>query len=552
MKILTLKNVVIGLSATLATGLFAFTQADERLFEIARNLDIFASVYKEINTYYVDEINPSKTIRTGIDDMLGGLDPYTNYIPEDEIEDYRTMTTGQYGGIGSVIGKHHNKTVIIMPYPNSPATIAGLKIGDVIVAIDGKPLDTKENTEVSKFLKGQANTTVKLLIERYGEKAPFEITVTRKQIKLENVPYYGMLTDNIGYLHLSEFMNNAAKDVETAIKELKKTGAKSVVFDLRANPGGLLNEAVDISNLFIPKGKDVVSTKGKIVDWNKTYTALNQPLDAEMPIVVLINGRSASASEIVSGVIQDYDRGVLIGQKSYGKGLVQSTRPLPYNSQIKLTVAKYYTPSGRCIQALDYTHRNEDGTVSTFADSLKTAFKTKNGRTVYDGGGVTPDILVEKKEIAQITTSLVGKSLIFDYATKYAYEHKSIVAAKDFKMSDAAYADFVKFIADKEYDYKTKVETNLEVLIATAKKEAYYDGIKDKIESLKAQISHNKEKDLYTFRKEIQQALEEDIASRYYLQKGAIEASFDHDEDILEAIKILKDTERYKKLLSGK
>ncbi|MEY3412813.1 MAG: hypothetical protein RIQ70_1502 [Bacteroidota bacterium] len=552
MKILTLKNVVIGLSATLATGLFAFTQADERLFEIARNLDIFASVYKEINTYYVDEINPSKTIRTGIDDMLGGLDPYTNYIPEDEIEDYRTMTTGQYGGIGSVIGKHHNKTVIIMPYPNSPATIAGLKIGDVIVAIDGKPLDTKENTEVSKFLKGQANTTVKLLIERYGEKAPFEITVTRKQIKLENVPYYGMLTDNIGYLHLSEFMNNAAKDVETAIKELKKTGAKSVVFDLRANPGGLLNEAVDISNLFIPKGKDVVSTKGKIVDWNKTYTALNQPLDAEMPVVVLINGRSASASEIVSGVIQDYDRGVLIGQKSYGKGLVQSTRPLPYNSQIKLTVAKYYTPSGRCIQALDYTHRNEDGTVSTFADSLKTAFKTKNGRTVYDGGGVTPDILVEKKEIAQITTSLVGKSLIFDYATKYAYEHKSIVAAKDFKMSDAAYADFVKFIADKEYDYKTKVETNLEVLIATAKKEAYYDGIKDKIESLKAQISHNKEKDLYTFRKEIQQALEEDIASRYYLQKGAIEASFDHDEDILEAIKILKDTERYKKLLSGK
>ena len=552
MKILTLKNVVIGISATLATGLFAFTQADERLFEIARNLDIFASVYKEINSYYVDEINPSKTIRTGIDDMLGGLDPYTNYIPEDEIEDYRTMTTGQYGGIGSVIGKHHNKTVIIMPYPNSPATIAGLKIGDVIVAIDGKTLDTKENTEVSKFLKGQANTTVKLLIERYGEKAPFEITVTRKQIKLENVPYYGMLTDNIGYLHLSEFMNNAAKDVETAIKELKKTGAKSVVFDLRANPGGLLNEAVDISNLFIPKGKDVVSTKGKIVDWNKTYTALNQPLDAEMPVVVLINGRSASASEIVSGVIQDYDRGVLIGQKSYGKGLVQSTRPLPYNSQIKLTVAKYYTPSGRCIQALDYAHRNEDGTVSKFADSLKTAFKTKSGRTVYDGGGVTPDIMVEKKEVAQITTSLVGKSLIFDYATKYVYEHKSIVAAKDFKMSDAEYADFVKFIADKEYDYKTKVETNLEELIATAKKEAYYDGIKDKIESLKAQMSHNKEKDLYTFRKEIQQALEEDIASRYYLQKGAIEASFDHDEDIQEAIKILKDTERYKKLLSGK
>ena len=552
MKNKTIKQATFGLALTLAIGLFAFTKADERLFEIARNIDIFATVFKEINAYYVDDLNPSKTIRTGIDDMLAGLDPYTNYIPEDEIEDYRTMTTGQYGGIGSVIGKHDNKTVIIMPYPNSPAALAGLKIGDVIVAIDGKVLDTKDNTEVSKFLKGQANTSVKLLIERYGEKENFEVTVTRKQIKLENVPYYGMLSEDIGYLQLSEFMTNAAKDVENAIKELKKTGAKSIVFDLRANPGGLLNEAVDISNLFIPKGKEVVSTKGKIVDWNKTYTCLNQPLDADMPVVVLINGRSASASEIVSGVIQDYDRGVVIGQKSYGKGLVQSTRPLPYNSQIKLTVAKYYTPSGRCIQAIDYSHRNEDGTVSKFADSLKTAFKTKNGRTVYDGGGVTPEIIVEQKEMAQITASLIGKSLIFAYANKYAFENKTIAPAKDFKMSDAAYADFVKFIASKEYDYKTKVETNLEELIATAKKEAYYEGIKDKIESLKSQISHNKDKDLYTFRAEIQQMVEAEICARYYLQKGAIEASFDHDQDIQAAIKVLKNPEQYKKILSGK
>jgi carboxyl-terminal processing protease len=533
-------------------GLFAFTKADEKMFEIARNLDMFASIYKEINTYYVDEINPSKIIRTGIDDMLGSLDPYTNYISEDEIEDYRTMTTGQYGGIGSVIGKHDNKTVVIMPYPNSPAALAGLKIGDIILEIDDKKLDEKENTEVSKFLKGQANTVVKLLVERYGEKEKLQITITRKQIKLENVPYYGMLTSEIGYLQLSEFMSNAAKDVETAIKELKKTGAKSIVFDLRANPGGLLNEAVDISNLFIPKGKEVVITKGKIADWNKTYTALNQPLDQDIPVVILINGRSASASEIVSGVIQDYDRGVIIGQKSYGKGLVQSTRPLPYNSQIKLTVAKYYTPSGRCIQAIDYSHRNEDGSVSKFADSLKTAFKTKNGRTVYDGGGVTPEIIVEKKDPSQIAMSLVGKSHIFNFATKYAFEHKTIVSAKDFKLTDTEYADFVKFVSDKDYDYKTKVESNLEELISTAKKEEYYDGIKDKIESLKNQISHNKEKDLYTFRNEIQEIIEEDIVSRYYLQKGAIEASFDDDVEIQEAIKVLKDAERYKKLLSGK
>jgi carboxyl-terminal processing protease len=361
-----------------------------------------------------------------------------------------------------------------------------------------------------------------------------------------------MLTSEIGYLQLSEFMSNAAKDVETAIKELKKTGAKSIVFDLRANPGGLLNEAVDISNLFIPKGKEVVITKGKIADWNKTYTALNQPLDQDIPVVILINGRSASASEIVSGVIQDYDRGVIIGQKSYGKGLVQSTRPLPYNSQIKLTVAKYYTPSGRCIQAIDYSHRNEDGSVSKFADSLKTAFKTKNGRTVYDGGGVTPEIIVEKKDPSQIAMSLVGKSHIFNFATKYAFEHKTIVSAKDFKLTDTEYADFVKFVSDKDYDYKTKVESNLEELISTAKKEEYYDGIKDKIESLKNQISHNKEKDLYTFRNEIQEIIEEDIVSRYYLQKGAIEASFDDDVEIQEAIKVLKDAERYKKLLSGK
>lgn len=552
MNIFTKKKLAIYLSISMLLGLFAFTKADEKMFEIARNLDMFASIYKEINTYYVDEINPSKIIRTGIDDMLGSLDPYTNYISEDEIEDYRTMTTGQYGGIGSVIGKHDNKTVVIMPYPNSPAALAGLKIGDIILEIDDKKLDEKENTEVSKFLKGQANTVVKLLVERYGEKEKLQITITRKQIKLENVPYYGMLTSEIGYLQLSEFMSNAAKDVETAIKELKKTGAKSIVFDLRANPGGLLNEAVDISNLFIPKGKEVVITKGKIADWNKTYTALNQPLDQDIPVVILINGRSASASEIVSGVIQDYDRGVIIGQKSYGKGLVQSTRPLPYNSQIKLTVAKYYTPSGRCIQAIDYSHRNEDGSVSKFADSLKTAFKTKNGRTVYDGGGVTPEIIVEKKDPSQIAMSLVGKSHIFNFATKYAFEHKTIVSAKDFKLTDTEYADFVKFVSDKDYDYKTKVESNLEELISTAKKEEYYDGIKDKIESLKNQISHNKEKDLYTFRNEIQEIIEEDIVSRYYLQKGAIEASFDDDVEIQEAIKVLKDAERYKKLLSGK
>jgi carboxyl-terminal processing protease len=533
-------------------SIVAFTKPGDKYFEIAKNLDIFATLFKEVNTYYVDEISPNTIMKKGIDAMLESLDPYTNYIPEDEIEDFRTLQTGQYGGIGAVIGKRNDKSIILMPYEGFPAHKAGLMVGDEIMSVDGIVVDKKNTSDISKLLKGQSNTQVLVTIKRYGVEKPFEVKLTREKIKIDNVPYYGMVNEKVGYMRLSDFTSNASKEVKKALNELKDKGAKNIILDLRDNPGGLLSEAINISNLFIPKDKEIVNTKGKISEWNKTYTALNAAVDTEIPLVVLTSSRSASASEIVSGVMQDYDRGVLIGQRTYGKGLVQATRLLTYNSQLKITTAKYYTPSGRCIQAIDYSNRNEDGSVGTFPDSLRKAFRTKNGRLVYDGAGVSPDIEVEKKTLAPITTSLVNKGHLFDYATVYASEKKQIKPAKEFKVSEEEYQQFVKWLTGREYDYTTKVETTLEDLVNNAKKEKYYDAIKGQIESLKTQISHNKEKDLQTFKSEIKELLEEEIVSRYYLQKGVVEATFDNDEDIQAALKIFNDQPGFNKILSGK
>ncbi|HXA00508.1 MAG TPA: S41 family peptidase [Cytophagaceae bacterium] len=533
-------------------GFFAFTKPGDRYFEIAKNLDIFASMFKEVNTYYVDEISPNVFMKRGIDGMLESLDPYTNYIPEDEIEDFRTMTTGQYGGIGAVIGKRNDKSIILMPYEGFPAHKGGLMVGDEITAIDGIVVDKKNTGDISKLLKGQSNTQVIVTIKRYGIEKPFDVKLMREKIKIDNVPYSGMVTNDVGYMKLTDFTSNASKEVKKSLNDLKDKGAKHIILDLRDNPGGLLSEAINISNLFIPKDKEIVSTKGKIAEWNKIYNALNAAVDTDISLVVLTNNRSASASEIVAGVMQDYDRGVLIGQRSYGKGLVQATRPLSYNSQLKITTAKYYTPSGRCIQAIDYSHRNEDGSVGTFPDSLRKPFKTKNGRTVYDGAGITPDIEVERKVQAPITSSLVNKGLLFDYATLYASQHSKIKPAKEFKISDEDYAGFLKWLTGKEYDYTTKVETTLEDLVTNSKKEKYYDAIKGQIESMKVQVSHNKEKDLITFSSEIKELLEEEIVSRYYLQKGIVEAGFDNDLDVQAALKIFKDQPGFNKILTGK
>jgi carboxyl-terminal processing protease len=545
------KRLLPGFVGVALLSLLAFNSPGEKYFEIAKNLDIFATLFKEVNNYYVDDVKPNDLIKTGIDAMLMSLDPYTNYIPEEDIEDYRTMTTGQYGGIGAIIGRRQDKNMVLMPYESFPAHKAGLRIGDEILEIDGIDVTKKNTSEVSKLLKGQASTPLKLRVRRYGVKEPFMVEVIREKIKIDNVPYYGMVTNDVGYLHLSDFTTEASREVKKAVLALKDQGAKKLILDLRDNPGGLLSEAVNVANVFVPKDKEIVSTKGKVTDWNKTYKALNQPVDTEIPLVVLTSSRSASASEIVSGVIQDYDRGVLIGQRTYGKGLVQATRPLTYNSQLKITTAKYYIPSGRCIQAIDYSIKNADGSVAKIPDSLKVAYKTKNGRTVYDGGGVAPDIEVERPLMAPISISLVTKGLIFDYATEFTAKHASIKPAREFRISDDEYNNFVQWLSNKEYDYITKVETDLSELEKNARQENYYDGIKDQLHSLKAKVSHNKDQDLQINKEEIKQLLESEIVSRYYLQKGVVESSFNYDVDIQEALKVFDDQSTFTKLISG-
>lgn len=550
MKI-NLKNKIILGSIATVTFLSSFkSDTNSRYFEISRNLEVFNAVYKEVNEYYVDDINPGTFMKTGLDAMLESLDPYTNYISEDEIEDYRTMTTGKYGGIGAIIGKRNDKTTILMPYEGFPAHTAGLKIGDEILSIDGVDAVSKNTNDVSKLLKGQQGTKVKVSIKRYGVEKPLEFELTRQQIKIDNIPYSGMINDQVGYVHLTDFTENASGDVRNAVEKLKDKGMKYLIFDLRDNPGGLLKEAIDISNLFVPKDKLIVSTKGKAAEWNKEYKSHNAPIDLDMPIVVLVSGRSASASEIVSGTLQDYDRAVLIGQKSFGKGLVQTTRPLIHNTQVKITCAKYYIPSGRCIQAIDYSHKNEDGTAVKIADSLKKEFKTVNkSRKVYDGGGVEPDIKVERKEMPAIVVSLLQKGHIFDYATLFTAKLSSIGSAKDFKITDAQYKEFVTWLDNKEFDYQNKIQKNLEELTENAKKEKYFEDIKQQLDQLHGKLDNNKTLDLQKFKDEIREALEKEIVSRYYLQKGIVEASFDTDQEIQEAVSLFKNLPKYNQIL---
>lgn len=539
------KSIAAVLAGCLALGLFSFKTDSERYFEIAKNLDVFATLFKEVNTFYVDDVPPAQLMRTGIDAMLRSLDPYTNYIPEDDIEDFRTMTTGQYGGIGAIIGNRDGKIVVQMPYENSPAYKAGLAIGDEILKINGVTVTNKNTEEVSALLKGQANSPVKLEVRSYGQTKPKTLELKRSNITVDNVPYYGMLDDEIGYFQLSGFTVDASKEVKLAVQKLKEQGAKKIVFDLRGNPGGLLHEAVNISNIFIDKGKDIVSTKGKVKEWNKTYIALDEPLDKTMPMVILTSSHSASASEIVAGVMQDYDRAVLVGERTFGKGLVQATRPLSYNSQLKVTTAKYYIPSGRCIQAIDYTHRKEDGSAGTIADSLRVAFKTAAGRVVYDGGGVSPDVEVKDPVYSEIARTIASKGYLFDYANKYKLEHAGIPAAKQFKLSDEEYQKFITYLGSKDLSYTTSVERELDDLAEKAKDGKHYDDIKSEIEAIKKKVSHNKANDLTRFKPEIKEVLEAEIASRYYLQKGYIEATFDDDPDILAAKQVLNDPQRY-------
>ena len=544
------KKIGLALALTVGVGLIAF-KSDERFFEIARNLDIYATLFKELNRYYVDEVNPNRMTKTSIDAMLKTLDPYTNFYAEDEIEDYRTMTTGQYTGIGAVISPVKGKTIIYSILENSPADKSGLHVGDEIVKIDGIDIKSRKDIDVDKLMKGQASSVVKLAIRRFGIKDLLELSATREFVKTGNVPYYGMLDGEVGYIDLKDFNQTAAREVKTAFQELKTKGMKKLVLDVRENPGGLLDQAILICNLFVAKDLEIVSTKGKVTEWNKVYTAPMAPIDVEMPVVVLANGHSASAAEIVSGVIQDYDRGVLIGQRTYGKGLVQTTRDLSYNTKLKVTTAKYYIPSGRCIQAIDYSHRNADGSAGKIADSLKTAFQTRNGRAVYDGGGVNPDLITEEASRAPITNVLSAKGLLFDYALAYRAAHPNIKPAKEFNLTDAEFAEFANWLKDKEYDYTTQVEKDLTTLEASAKKEKYMDAIQDQLKALKTKLSHSKDIDVQTFKPEIKQLLEHEIVSHYYLQKGEREFDFRYDPELKAALTLFKDMPRYEKILKG-
>jgi len=544
------KKRVLGLLLifTLASIFVAF-RPDERYFEIAKSLDIFATLFKEVNAYYVDDVDPQKLIRKSIDSMLESLDPYTDYIPEDELENFRVTTTGQYAGIGAVIGELDNKTIITHPYKNFPAFKAGIKVGDEIVAIDGKNVQGKSTSEVSAMLKGPAKTEVELKIRRGGSN-DLVMKIKREKITISNLAYYGMIGTDIAYLKLDDFTPGASKEVADALVKLKGQGAKQLILDLRDNPGGLMHEAINIVNLFVPRDMEVVSTKGKVPEWNKTYSTLNNPLDIEIPIVVLISEGSASASEIVAGSLQDYDRAILVGKKTFGKGLVQTTRQLSYNSQLKVTTAKYYIPSGRCIQALDYAHRNDDGTVERVADSLRGEFKTKNGRKVYDGNGIDPDIILEDEYLGTVTVALIQDRLIFDYASKYCGEHHQMPDLKSFKITDVEYTKFLEWVKTQKFSYSTSLEESIEQLMGAAKQERYFGELEGQLTDLKKKIESNKATDLIRFKKEIIEILEQQIAFHYALADGQALVSLPRDKAVQEAKSALKDQNKYKNILS--
>ena len=540
------KRVILSLS--LAAASVVSIGFVDNYFEIAKNLDIFTTLYKELNTFYVDETDPGDLMKKGIDEMLKSLDPYTSYIPESEIEDFRFQTTGQYGGIGAMITKTDDYVIISEPYQGFPAQKAGLMAGDKILEINGVDAKGKTTEEVSTVLKGQPNTSVTILIQRPHLEEPFEVVFDREKVSIASVPYSAYLEDGIAYIRLRSFTRNCANDLKSAITDLKKEGdLKGLILDLRSNPGGLLNESVDIVNLFVEKGEEVVSTKGKIKSWDKSYVANKNPLDLEVPLAVLINSASASASEIVSGAIQDLDRGVVIGQRSYGKGLVQQTRKLSYNSQLKITVAKYYIPSGRCIQALDYSNRNKDGSVGKVPDSVQTSFSTRKGREVKDGGGILPDIIIEPGKYGMIIASLLKERLFFDYATDYRIANDSI--SNRFIFSDADFINFTTYLFDKEYTYKTETEKVLEGLKKEAEEEGYFSALFEPYDLLVKKMKENKKDDLQKNKEDIKEILTGEIMSRYYYQKGRIKAGLNFDLEVERAIEILKDKKEYNEIL---
>ena len=538
--------------AAFAAVCLSFKSGDDRSFRVAKNLDIFNSIVKELDMFYVDTLDPDKTIRTGIDAMLYSLDPYTNYFPEEDQSELEQMVKNSYGGIGSVITWNDKlkRSVISEPYEGMPAAEAGLKVGDVLMEIDGQDLAGKNNQEVSEMLRGQVGTSFKLTVQRPGTKKPLTFDIVRRSIELPIIPYYTVLDGGIGYINLSTFSGEPAKEFKQAFLDLEKQGITSLIIDLRNNGGGLLDEAVEIANFFVPRGKTLVTTKGKIKQASNTYKTLREPIDLDIPLAVLTSSVTASAAEILAGSLQDLDRAVIVGTRTYGKGLVQTTRPLPYGAQMKLTTSKYYIPSGRCVQAIDYTHRNADGSVGRIPDSLTTVFHTAAGREVRDGGGVTPDIQVEQEKLPNILYYLVADNLIFDYATDYCLKHATIAAPEQFAVTDADYAEFKEKVKKADFKYDQQSEKLLKSLKDMAEFEGYLDDAKSEFESLEKKLTHNLDRDLDHFSKEIKEMIAIEIVKRYYYQRGGIIQQLKDDADLKEAMQVLGDSVRYNKILS--
>ncbi len=535
--------------ALLLVGLLTAIQLQDRYFKLSKNLEIFADILKELDAYYVEEVDPDAVVKSGIDAMLSSLDPYTNFIAEEDLESFKTFTSGEYGGIGAIIGNRKGKTIVFMLYKDCPAHKGGLHVGDEIIMVNGEKVTDKPVAHVSSLLKGMPSTQVQVSVVRQVQGEPLEMTLTREKVTLKNVPYFGKVQKDVGYIRLANFTIHAADEVKAALEALKSDGISKLILDLRGNPGGILEEAIKTANLFVDKDLTVVGTKSKIAEMAKTYCTEEPAYDSTIPMIVLIDQQSASAAEIVAGVVQDYDRGVLIGKSTFGKGLVQTTRPLSYNTQLKLTTAKYYIPSGRSIQKIDYGRKQQEKGAEGAVDTPKEVFTTRAGRAVYDGSGITPDIEAEKLDLAPITISLSEKGLIFDYANLFQAKHNHVAPPKEFSLSENQYQDFVRWLKDKEYPYT--IERGIDQLLEQAQNESYHKDIGKQIAALRAQVQHYREADLQKFKKEIKLLLKEAIVSRYYFQEGAIESMLDYDLNVQKARALFQNMDEYHTLLKG-
>lgn len=543
----------------LGMGMTSFKE-DDRNFQISKNLDIFNSIFKELDMFYVDTVNAEKMIQTGVEGMLSLTDPYTEYYPEDEVSSLKEMTTGKYGGIGAAIRYYEAKDriAVVEPTEGMPAAEAGVKAGDIILSVGGKEMvrgnmkPQEFSSKVSEALRGEPGTSfvLKVLRPLKNDSTVMEFKLTRKNIRTNPVPYYGMVKDSIGYLALSSFTENSAKDFKKAFIELKQKGAKSLIIDLRDNGGGSLSEAVDIVNLYVPKGQEIVVTKGKLRQAQGSYKTQNEPVDTQIPLAILVNGSTASASEIVSGSLQDLDRAVIIGTRTFGKGLVQTIRPLPYNGTLKVTTSKYYIPSGRCIQAIDYAKKNADGSVARTPDSLTTVFHTAAGREVRDGGGIRPDIEVKGDKIPNIVFYLMNDDLIFDYATQYCWDHPTLTSVDDFKLTDADYEAFKKLVKSRNFTYDRQSEKLLKSLKEVAEFEGYMTEASEEFKALEKKLNHNLDRDLDYFAKPIKEYLSQEIVTRYFYQRGAVMERLKDDTDLDKAIEVLQNPVRYREILS--